>query len=84
MEVTFDRRARARARASSVSIALRRPPPGMEDPVVASHGDAVLRASDVDSIRGRSWLTDAVLSFYAAHWLFPAPRTRSLVSHGRK
>lgn len=51
----------------------------MEDRVVASHGDAVLRASDVDSIRGRSWLTDAVLSFYTSHLSESAPESVLLV-----
>ena len=51
----------------------------MDDPVVASHGDAVLRASDVASIRGRSWLTDAVLSFYTSHLADSAPESVLLV-----
>jgi hypothetical protein len=34
----------------------------MEDRVVLSHGDAVLRQVDLDSLRGDAWLTDAVLT----------------------
>ena len=51
----------------------------MDDPVVASHADVVLRESDVASIRGKQWLTDAVLSFYTSWLSDSAPESVLLI-----
>lgn len=37
------------------------------DPVVATLGDALLRRSDVELLRGPHWLNDRVLGFYFEH-----------------
>ena len=72
-------RSRAAPRVPRVSIAPPCTPAAMDDPVVASHADVVLRESDVASIRGKQWLTDAVLSFYTSWLSDSAPESVLLI-----